>query len=366
MSKRKTEYENDQRKQRKQEPVGLVYSFGCGDFSQLGLGPEITEQALPSQIISLPNIISISSGAMHNAVIDLNGDVWTWGCNDDMALGHEDDEFVPTKVNLGVKIMKVSCGASHTIALSNSGQVYSWGQYRNMHGIIPNEFTSPRLVEQLYDVGDIACGDSISIAATNCGTLYQWGHTEFMGRTEDASELLPNVVSFSSRACQVFAGGYSVFIIDNENVLYGYGLNNYGQIGLTDQWITSPMSIEALSGVRIISVACALHHTLCVDEHGVCYSWGRGRFGRLGHGNELDLKVPTAITTLNNVSSVSCGESHSSCVTIEGRCFSFGSGDLFQLGSGIDVDSLIPVEIKTKNILAVSCGSQHTLLLAKS
>ena len=63
--------------------------------------------------------------------------VYTWGCNDDGALGRftsgtDDEEYLPRKANLppGVKIMSVSAGDSHTAALSDQGDVYAWGAYR--------------------------------------------------------------------------------------------------------------------------------------------------------------------------------------------------------------------------------------------
>ena len=63
--------------------------------------------------------------------------VYTWGCNDEGALGRptsgtDDEEYFPRKVALpdGVKIIQVSAGDSHTAALSDKGEVYAWGAYR--------------------------------------------------------------------------------------------------------------------------------------------------------------------------------------------------------------------------------------------
>lgn len=38
--------------------------------------------------------VSISAGSLHNAVIDENGKVFTWGCNDEKALGRNDNEWI--------------------------------------------------------------------------------------------------------------------------------------------------------------------------------------------------------------------------------------------------------------------------------
>lgn len=58
--------------------------------------------------------------------------MFTWGCNDEGALGHiADDEFTPGQVNdLTSKIVQVSAGDSHTAALDDCGCVYCWGVFR--------------------------------------------------------------------------------------------------------------------------------------------------------------------------------------------------------------------------------------------
>ena len=61
--------------------------------------------------------------------------VFTWGCNDEGALGRkieEGGEYTPGMVDkMGhVKIVQVSAGDSHTAALANNGNVYCWGVFR--------------------------------------------------------------------------------------------------------------------------------------------------------------------------------------------------------------------------------------------
>ena len=62
--------------------------------------------------------------------------VFTWGCNDEGALGrptnNEAEAFTPGLVDRlkGVKIVQVSAGDSHTAALSEGGTVYGWGIFR--------------------------------------------------------------------------------------------------------------------------------------------------------------------------------------------------------------------------------------------
>lgn len=60
--------------------------------------------------------------------------MFSWGCNDDGALGRdtseEGSEFVPVKVSLPEKIVQISAGDTHSAALTESGKAYAWGSFR--------------------------------------------------------------------------------------------------------------------------------------------------------------------------------------------------------------------------------------------
>jgi len=55
---------------------------------------------------------------MHTVALASNGQVYTWGCNDEGALGREGQENVPLPVHgaLNVPVMDVAAGDSHCVA----------------------------------------------------------------------------------------------------------------------------------------------------------------------------------------------------------------------------------------------------------
>lgn len=107
-----------------------------------------------SHVKSLPsNIVAISAGGMHTVLLDNNGkvcwnlsllfpfpiilhsflQVWTFGCNDEGALGRDtsvSSEVVPATVILPGRAIRISAGDSHSAALLESGQVFAWGSFR--------------------------------------------------------------------------------------------------------------------------------------------------------------------------------------------------------------------------------------------
>lgn len=113
---------------------GVMLVFGQGDFGQLGLGEEVTEKMRPAAISEYQDVIAVSAGAMHNICLRQTGEILTFGCNDEGALGRdttkEGSETVPDRVELPGKAIQVTAGDSHSAALLEDGRVFAWGTFR--------------------------------------------------------------------------------------------------------------------------------------------------------------------------------------------------------------------------------------------
>ena len=76
--------------------------FLQGDTGQLGLGEDVMEAGRPAPVTHIDQAVDAVAGGMHTAVLDKQGVVWTFGCNDEGSLGRvveeEEDCFVPGKV----------------------------------------------------------------------------------------------------------------------------------------------------------------------------------------------------------------------------------------------------------------------------
>ena len=70
--------------------------------------------------------------------VSLSFQVYTFGCNDEGALGRlteDDDEcYTPGKVALPGKVVQVSAGDSHSVALTEDGKAFYWGNFRDSSG----------------------------------------------------------------------------------------------------------------------------------------------------------------------------------------------------------------------------------------
>ena len=78
-----------------------------------------------------------------------NGTVWTWGCNDEGALGRQGAENTPLQVggSMPEGVTDISAGDSHSIAYnSNKNCVYYWGCYRVSFNFIFDKFDLIRAI----------------------------------------------------------------------------------------------------------------------------------------------------------------------------------------------------------------------------
>ena len=75
-----------------------------------------------------------------------------------------------------------------------------------------------------------------------------------------------------------------------------------------------PLLVSCFDGSKAAQVVTSQHHSVAVTVDGSVYSWGCGKDGRLGHGNETNCFVPTLVQalepeTLHNdkIKQVACG-----------------------------------------------------------
>lgn len=175
------------------------------------------------------------------------GEVYTWGRGDDGRLGHGDNgwKFVPRLVEelRGKNIRQVTCGSYHTAAVTVSGDLYTWGggMYGKLgHG---NEtgHSTPFLVETLkgMQVRQVACGSRHTVVLLENKDVYTWG--------------------------------------DKENGVSGHGDTEGHQY--------LPCPVEELRGKNIVQISACGFHTAALSEFGEVFTFGEGKFGRLGHNS---------------------------------------------------------------------------------
>ena len=281
-----------------------------------------------------------SSGATHSAFVDAGGQLLTCGTDGGGACvlgqgeGVEESAVPRAVVGLGdVRMRTVAVGDHHTLACSDEGVVYSFGlgdEGRLGHGDEARQHT-PKVIETLKGVhiSVVAAGWRHSLALSVTGELYSCGNGQ----------------------CGALGHG---------DHAHQHGDHAHQH---------TPRLVGALHGVRISAVAASLLHSLALSEAGEVYSFGQGRYGLLGHGDEANQRTPLPIAALQGVRvcGVAAGEMHSLVVSTSGRSYSFGHGGDGALGHGVCAAQHSPRLVEALHgvrVLAVAAGQFHSLALS--
>ena len=92
--------------------------------------------------------------------------------------------------------------------------------------------------------------------------------------------------------------------------------------------VITPTKVIGLDAQQIVKVVCGREVTFALTANGDLYSWGSGKYGMLGHGNEEDYEYPGRIGSLIgcNIIGISTGGAHCCAWTLDGRIYSWGCG----------------------------------------
>ncbi|GIP09184.1 hypothetical protein J1TS5_13540 [Paenibacillus macerans] len=350
-------------------PVPGVFSFGLDDYGQLGHGDK-KNQLEPKKIESLSDVQEIAAGSKHSLALTKSGDVYSFGRGMYGRLGHGNTENQPKpkKIEGLSDIQAIAAGDFHSLALTKSGDVYSFGRGRYGqlgHGDTEDQYT-PKKIESLSDIQAIAAGDNHSLALTVSGDVYSFGYGRYgqLGHGNTDSQLItPKKIEGLSDIQAISAGDNHSLALTKSGDVYSFGRGMYGQLGHGDKENQlTPKKIEGLADIQ--AIAAGEDQSLALTKSGDVYSFGRGMYGRLGHGNTEDQSTPKKIESLSDVQAIAAGGNHSLALTKSGDVYSFGYGRYGQLGHGDTEDQPTPKKIEgLSDIQLIAGGDYHSLAL---
>jgi alpha-tubulin suppressor-like RCC1 family protein len=294
---------------------GTLLTAGSNDHNELGRSGK---RSLLTRVDALEafRTTDVALGENFFMLALKDGRTVSWGKNDlgqlGLGVGHRDDVPKPKIAAILSEaggVVQISAGAHHCVALSRSGGVYTWGANRKGQlgdGFL-NSNPTPQLLPQLRHrpVVSIACGEAFTLALTVGGNVYSWGDNAQgqLGQQDTTLRLRPELIRSlrASRAVRVAAGKSHACAIAPSGLLFAWGSNFFGQLGIAHatsdstapKFIDVPTVVEKLrpnpekGGDDVpIEVSCGSAHTLVLLRNQTkVFTFGLGSSGQLGHAS---------------------------------------------------------------------------------
>lgn len=277
--------------------------------------------------------------------LSMTGDIYIWS-NPSLLFSNfflfNTTKTMPYKSSIS-DIKKFDCCHYRLIILTKSNELYTIQNKIKSH-IIPN-------------VKKIKCGSDSCYALTNRGSLYSYGSNVFgqlgLGNYSPSNSFqkvpLENVIAI---AC----GHYHVMTLickKNSNKLYVWGRNDFGELGLGDNkskhWPTRlrlPPSGSFETKTTIKSICCGADHSMVLLENNLIYVWGYNEYGQLGLGHFNNINLPQKLYLRNDITKLYSKGNSTFAITNRNEIYSWGLNECGQLGFKREVNHKTPIPTK--------------------
>ncbi|PVH16930.1 chitin synthase 1 [Candidozyma duobushaemuli] len=304
--------------------------------------------------------------------------------------------------NLDSKIVQLVATDNLSGVLYENGEVYTWGTFRGNEGLMGFDESKaiqekPLRMESLKNIVQLAGGKDHVLALDSKGIVYAWGDGQQfqLGRRilerHKVAALKPHQFGLYNIR-YIACGDYHSFAINTHGEVFAWGLNQYGQCGVSESGeledgslLKQPTRVQTLSELNIKSLVGGEHHSMALTDDGQVLSWGRLDMQELGipshklpsytfkdaHGRARSVPQPTQVSIgqkqHHKIKTIGAGSHHSFAVTDDGVVFSWGFGDTYAPGLGpLDEDVEEPSRIyntatKAIDIRMISGGGQFSV-----
>jgi alpha-tubulin suppressor-like RCC1 family protein len=332
-----------------------------------------------------------TSNNANSMALSSDGKLWMWGygasgeLGNGAAISRSSPVLVTGSTSWSQIPKKIGQRLQNAIATDNT--LYHWGisvtyfptetpttlssPVQIGNNTIFNNFTSP----YSFPVDDnswtqIAAGltHSVGIRKDNDYFGYAWvyafGNNAFgqLGDNTTVNKLIPVIVRDNKTFNNVYANGDSSAAIATnfDKVLFVWGKNNVGQLGLGDVINRSSPTIVSSGGLSFNSVSVGYSHMLGITNTGSLYVWGLNSSSQLGLNDTINRSNPVQLGS-NSWTQVSAGFDHSMGIRTDGTLWGWGNNALGQLGINTTINTSSPVQIGSNSWSQVTAGNQFTL-----
>jgi len=320
---------------------GSLWAWGQGSSGQLGV---LTESQSWAQI---------AEGSSFTLAKRSDGTIWSWGLNNVGQLGINNTINRSSPTQIGTSSWSqvfVGYNTGFAGAIKGDGTLWTWGI--NSSGQLGNSTfvtrSSPTQVAQVTNHNTwnyVEAGADYMLGIDKVGELWGWGSSTGLS-------IQPGPFSWT----QISESGAHTVAIRDDGLMFAWGLNNAGQLGLNDTLNrSSPIQVGYQSWSL---VSTGLSHTLAVAKDGTLWSWGLNTSAQLGTGDLLSRSNPTQISSLSWIQ-ISAADTHSTGLS-DKILYTWGLGTSGQLGELTDALSWTSISASASGLVGIAEGELFT------
>ena len=301
---------------------GTLWTWGYNDNGALGQNaPTNSHLSSPVQIPGT-TWSKVSMGNQSGSAIKTDGTLWAWGYNGNGNLGQNNNINYSSPAQIpGTTWNKIESGFRRTHAIKTDGTLWSWG-YGN-YGYFGNNTSGPsnRVSSPVQVPGttwsEVHDAQYHVLGLKTDGTLWAWGYD---GHGELAQN---NNINYSSPAqipgttwSKVSSGLYSSAGIKTDGTLWTWGQTHKGQLGQNQTSVrySSPVQIPGTTWSSIQVTEEYAMFALKTDN--TLWSWGYNNNGNLGQNNRTEYSSPVQVGSDSDWVSIKAG-SHGGLVAFK-------------------------------------------------
>ena len=156
--------------------------------------------------------------------------------------------------------------------------------------------------------------------------------------------------------------GYNMLFVTNDNNVYGFGNNSYGNCGFGhNNSVCEPKIITELCNKDIIKFFGGLKYTMALTNDNVLYVWGR-----ISERKDLYCKTTKIIQFESEIENICCTDSTALILMKDGIVYGWGDNSYGQIYGGNVEFISIPLKFdKLPKIRLISCNEYHSIFVSE-
>jgi len=240
---------------------GTLWAWGYNAQGQIGDSTTVSKSSPVSVVGGFTNWCQVSGGSDFALAVRQNGTAWGWGNNSNGNLGDNSTTTRTSPVSVvggftdWCQVSAALSQSQHSLGVRQNGTAWAWGNGSN--GRLGDNSTVSKsspvsVVGGFTDWCQVSGGNSFSIGLRSGGTLWAWGYNG-SGRlgnnsTTDSSSPVSVVGGFTDW-CQADAGVGNAAAVRTNGTIWGWGQNNYGQLGEGLQAFSRSSPVSVIGGL---------------------------------------------------------------------------------------------------------------------